>query len=63
MSKYKLVPQPKESWEDNPCWDCVFGKEDGECHAPKEIIDLDEDCGYIWGNIYIEENENEDQII
>lgn len=51
--KYQQVEQPAESWEENPCWDCVFGKEDGECHAPQEILDFDEtlktNCGFYWG--------------
>ena len=47
--KYKQVEQPKESYEDNPCWDCVFGI-DGECCAPiglEEFDDsLDHQCGF-----------------
>jgi len=50
--KYQQVKQPEESWEENPCYDCVFGKEDGECHAPQEITDFDdtleESCGFSW---------------
>lgn len=41
------IPQPKDSWEDNPCYDCCFGV-DGECNAPQEIIDSDEECGFSW---------------
>lgn len=48
--KYQQVQQPQDSWEENPCWDCVFGKEDGECHAPQEVLDFDERlenrCGF-----------------
>lgn len=43
--KYKRIPQPKDSYNENPCYDCIFGK-DGECNAPEEIINNDEDCGY-----------------
>lgn len=41
------IPQPEDSWEDNPCWDCCFGV-NGECNAPQEIIDSDEECGFSW---------------
>lgn len=27
--KYQQVEQPSDSFEDNPCWDCIFGKKDG----------------------------------
>ena len=60
--EYIRVPQPEDSWNDNPCWDCVFGKDDGECHAPQEILDLDEDCGFDWHNtnyVYIERKDNQ----
>jgi hypothetical protein len=61
--KYKLVPQPEDSWEDNPCWDCVFGHEDGECHAPKEICESEDGdkCGFKWKGtqyIFIESDED-----
>lgn len=60
--EYIRVPQPNDSWNDNPCWDCVFGKEDGECHAPQEILDLDEDCGFSWNlpnYVYVERKQKE----
>lgn len=64
MKKYKLVPQPDDSWEENPCWDCIFGKEDGECHAPEEIKNSKEydDCGFSWSvpnYIFVEKGDNE----
>ena len=59
--KYRRIPQPKDSWEEIPCWDCCFGKEDGECHAPPEILDSDEDCGYEFhGQAYVYEEVRED---
>lgn len=52
--KYKLIEQPKNSWNENPCFDCCFGKEDGECHAPQDILDSDDECGFTWhGPAYI----------
>ena len=60
MNKYKLVPQPKNSPYDNPCLDCVFGKREGVCAAPKEILynnDNEEECGFKWKGqqyVYIE---------
>lgn len=56
--KYKRVEQPSDSYNDNPCWDCIFGQYDGECHAPEEIINSDEECGFSWytpNYIYIED--------
>ena len=47
MKKYRRVPQPPESWEEIPCFDCCLGnKETGDCEAPQEIIEFDEPCGY-----------------
>lgn len=60
VKRYKLVPRPENSWDDNPCWYCCFGKEDGECHAPKEIAELDDDCGFKWSGteyVYVEADE------
>lgn len=56
--KFKQVPQPVDSFNDNPCWDCVFGMNDGECHAPQEVLDfdekLDDHCGFHWtGTNYV----------
>lgn len=49
MKKYRRIRQPKESYEENPCWDCCFG-ENGECNAPQEILDSDEECGFTWSS-------------
>ena len=47
MKKYRRVPQPPESWEEIPCFDCCLGNmETGDCESPQEIIELDEPCGY-----------------
>lgn len=65
MSKYKLVPQPENSFNDNPCLDCVFGKEEGICTAPREIIyneDDGEECGFKWKGqqyVYVEVEDTE----
>ena len=62
--KYKRIEQPEDSWNSNPCWDCVFGKEDGECHAPKEILELDEECGFDWRSpnyVYVEDTQEENE--
>ena len=60
--EYRRIPLPKDSLnDDNPCWDCCFGKEDGECNAPQEIIDSDEECGFVWhGRPYVYEIVKED---
>lgn len=57
---YKRVEQPKDSFNENPCWDCVFGAEDGECHAPQESFDEEEECGFSFHGpnyVYIETEE------
>lgn len=52
--EYQQVLQPQDSWNENPCWDCVFGQEDGECHAPQEIHDFDytleHSCGFFFSS-------------
>lgn len=58
--KYKRIEQPKDSWNENPCWDCIFGKEDGECHAPQDILDSDEECGFTFSPpnyVYVEDSD------
>ena len=50
---YRLIEQPSDS-QNEPCVDCCFGNDNGGCNAPWDILERDDNCGFVWhGKSYI----------